>query len=141
MRDCLLRSTREECLCDDFCKQILYSLLCARLSPLWLQQTALTSSFPRLFHAVLVYVQRKQHVRVPVLFFGGVGALAAVASCDGCVQKPGGLLRGRSSQLRLVLELQRREKRRKPAEAAGCCQCGGDNNGQTAEQERGNHSI
>lgn len=69
------------------------------------KQTQLTSSFPRLLHAVLVYVQRKQHVRVAVLFLGGVGPLAAVASCDGCIQKPGGLLRGRGSQLRLVLEL------------------------------------
>lgn len=35
----------------------------------------------------------------------------------------------------------RREKRRKLAEGAGCCQCGGDNNGQTAEQERGDRSV
>lgn len=71
----------------------------------------LTSSFPRLFHAVLVDVQGEQHVRVPVLFFGGVGPLAAVTSCDGRVQKPGRLLRGWSSQLRLVLELRNGKKR------------------------------
>lgn len=75
------------------------------MGPLW----PLTSSFPRLFHAVLVYVQRKQHVRVAVLFFGGVGTLAAVASCDGRIQKPGSLLWGGSSQLRLVLELRRKK--------------------------------
>lgn len=40
-----------------------------------------------------------------MFFFGGVWPLAAVASCYGCIQKPGGLLWGRSAQLRLVLEL------------------------------------
>lgn len=40
-----------------------------------------------------------------MFFFGGVGALATVASCYGCVQKPGCFLWGRSTELRLVLEL------------------------------------
>lgn len=98
------------------------------------QQTVLTSSFSRLFHAVLVYVQRKQHVRVPVFFFGGVGALAAVASGDGCVQKPGCLLGGGSSQLRLVLELEtaRREERN---QVTGCCPRGGISEGRVGKQE------
>lgn len=41
-----------------------------------------------------------------MFFFGGVGALATVASCYGCIQKPGCLLWGRSTQLRLVLQLE-----------------------------------
>lgn len=41
-----------------------------------------------------------------MFFFGGVGALATVASCYGCIQKPGCLLWCWSTQFRLVLELE-----------------------------------
>lgn len=45
-----------------------------------------------------------------MFFFAGVRALATVASCYGRVQEPGGLLRGRRTKLRLVLELAGRKE-------------------------------
>lgn len=70
------------------------------------QHRVLTPSFACLFHAVLVDMQREEHVGVPVFFLCGVGPLAAVASCDGRIQEPGRLLWGGSTELRLVLELE-----------------------------------
>lgn len=69
------------------------------------KKSALTSSFSSLFHAILIYVQCEQHVRVPVFFFAGIGVLSAMASSYGCIKEPGGFLWGRRSQFRLVLEL------------------------------------
>lgn len=43
---------------------------------------------------------------IPVLFFTGVGALATMASCYGCIQEPGCLFWCWSAELRLVLQLE-----------------------------------
>lgn len=77
----------------------------------------LTSSFPAFLHAVLVNVQREEHMRVAVAFFVTV-LLAAAAGGDGSVQEEGGLLRRGCPQLTLVLQLEdtSRELRRQPEE-------------------------
>lgn len=65
----------------------------------------LTSPFPALLHAVLVDVQREEHVRVAVVVLGAV-LLVAPARGDGGVQEEGGLLGGGRPQLALVLQLE-----------------------------------
>lgn len=97
-----------------------------------LEEAELTPSFACLFHAILVYVQRKQHVRVPVFFFCDVWTLATVASRYGCVQKPGGLLWGRSTQFRLILELENVWDEEKLCEYRPCRR---NKEGQRARQE------
>ena len=65
----------------------------------------LTSPFPALLHAVLVDVQREEHVGVAVVLLVAV-LLVAPARGDGGVQEEGGLLRGGRPQLALVLQLE-----------------------------------
>lgn len=64
----------------------------------------LTSSLAAFLHAVLINVQREQHVGVPSHFLVRVGR-AGAARGDGSVQEEGSFLSGRGPQLTLVLEL------------------------------------
>lgn len=64
----------------------------------------LTSSLAAFLHAVLINVQREQHVGVPSHFLVRVGRAGAARS-DGSVQEESSFLSGRGPQLTLVLEL------------------------------------
>lgn len=64
----------------------------------------LTSSFAAFLHAVLINVQREQHVGVPSHFLICVER-AGAARGDGCVQKESSFLSCRGAQLTLVLKL------------------------------------
>ena len=66
---------------------------------------ALTSPLAALLHAVLVDMQREEHVRVAQVILVAV-LLVAPPGGDGRVQEEGSLLRGGCPQLALVLQLQ-----------------------------------
>lgn len=77
-------------------------LLCQGMSNS--DETVLTSSLAAFLHAVLINVQREQHVGVPSHFLVCVGR-AGAARGDGCIQEESGFLSRRGAQLTLVLEL------------------------------------
>lgn len=64
----------------------------------------LTSALAALLHAVLVDVQREEHVGVAVILLVAV-PLAAAPRGDGGVEEEGGLLCRGGAELALVLEL------------------------------------
>lgn len=64
----------------------------------------LTSSLATFLHAVLINVQREQHVGVPSHFLACAGC-AGAARGDGCVQEESSFLSCRGTQLTLVLKL------------------------------------
>lgn len=64
----------------------------------------LTSSLAAFLHAVLINVQREQHVGVPSHFLVCAGC-AGAARGDGCVQEESSFLSCRGTQLTLVLKL------------------------------------
>lgn len=77
-------------------------LLCQGMSKS--DETVLTSSLAAFLHAVLINVQREQHVGVPSHFLVCVRRAGAARS-NGCVQEESGFLSRRGAQLTLVLEL------------------------------------
>lgn len=69
----------------------------------------LTSPFSTLLHAVLVNVQREQHVGVPSLVLVNIWSACASRS-NGRIQEKGGFFSGWGTELALVLKLKEGRK-------------------------------
>lgn len=142
MRDCLLRSTLEKNVCVMISVSKSYTVCCVHVSVLCgCNKRRLLPPFPvfsmRYWYMCSVNSMCEFRCSSSVVSVRWLLWRAAMAASRNQAAFSG--VGARSSDW--FWSCKRREKRREPAEAAGCCQCGGDNNGQTAEQERGNRSI